>query len=99
MTQASAGIAASFATATMTPRATTIVASSIAGPETGTTRAPRMAKYLGSPPCAKITAGASTNKIANMTPTNAGELGRANPKRPPHPLVEKDKDNPEQTTG
>src|SRR5579859_7157442 len=52
MTQASAGIAASLATAVITPRATTTVASSMGGPETGTTFTPRIAKYCGSPPCA-----------------------------------------------
>src|SRR6267154_1148782 len=52
MTHASSGMVASLLTALITPRETMTVAFSKRGPETGTTVAPRMAKYCGSPPCA-----------------------------------------------
>src|SRR6266705_5451844 len=52
MTHASGGMARSFPIAVMRPREITMVAFSTGGPETGTTLAPRMAKYCGSPPCA-----------------------------------------------
>src|ERR1700746_1029052 len=77
----------------MTPRATTIVASSITGPETGTTRAPRMAKYFGSPPCPRGTVGAISNKIAAISPASAKEPVRSNQERMPTPFVRKKSDD------
>src|SRR6266404_5720348 len=53
MTHASGGMAISFPTPAIRPRETTMVAFSKGGPDTGTTLAPRMAKYCGSPPCAR----------------------------------------------
>src|SRR5215475_9292441 len=68
MTSASAGIATSLPpTARITPRATTTVASSIGGPETGTTFAPRIAKYCGSPPCAEACEKFAANKMIRET--------------------------------
>src|SRR5271165_4996096 len=50
----------SLPTAVMTPREIRTVAFSMGGPETGTTLAPRMAKWRGSPPCACKFAGKHT---------------------------------------
>jgi hypothetical protein len=50
-----------------------------------------MAKYLGSPPCAKVMAGAISSRIATMQPTSAGELVRSNQERMPTPLEEREK--------
>src|SRR5215813_10264616 len=60
-------MAASLPTARITPRATTTVASSSGAAETGTTLAPRMAKYCGSPPCARAGEAATERKIAAST--------------------------------
>src|SRR5712691_5645037 len=68
MTHVSSGIGASLATDLITPRATITVTFSRRGPETGTTVAPRMAKYCGSPPCAAIR-GASASERARMETT------------------------------
>src|SRR2546421_4311178 len=57
MTKASSGMAASLATAEITPRETMTVAFSRRGPEPETTVAPLMAKYFGSPPCASRRCG------------------------------------------
>src|SRR5579859_6529877 len=77
ITQASAGIVTSLPTARMTPRATTTVASSIGDPDTGTTFAPRIAKYCGSPPCPKA------GELAHKTATPARIARTANkPMRP-----------------
>src|SRR5690242_13855808 len=62
---------ASLPTARITPRATTMVASSMGGAETGTTFAPRMAKYCGSPPCANAGGLVARRKIpANTASTH-----------------------------
>src|SRR5438128_11443962 len=81
MTHASAGIVASLATATITPRATTTVASSTGGPETGTTRAPRMAKYCGSPPCAKQEGVATRSEALAINPMSEEKPMRSHTER------------------
>src|SRR5271154_2432325 len=66
MIQASGGMATSLPIAVMTPWAITMVAFSTGGPETGTILAPRMAKYCGSPPCARIW-GAAARSAKRVT--------------------------------
>src|SRR6266436_5280563 len=68
ITSASAGIGTSFPIAAMMPCAMTTVALSIGGPETGTTLAPRIAKYSGSPPCAQI-CGAAASRTSSVAPS------------------------------
>src|SRR6266436_5670688 len=67
MTHASGGIAMSFPTAVMMPRERTTVAFSRGGPETGTTFAPRIAEYGGSPPCANKGGGAQKSRKSAVT--------------------------------
>src|SRR5882762_502754 len=74
MTQASGGIATSFPTAVMVPRERTTVAFSIGGPATGTTLAPRMAKYCGSPPCANRDGAAQKNRSSAVRHTADAHL-------------------------
>src|SRR5215467_5811674 len=88
MTQASAGMETSLPTARMTPRATTTVASSSGAPETGTTFAPRIAKYCGSPPCGKA-GGLNAKEIAaTTTPASADKPMRSRVERMPELLME-----------
>src|SRR5256885_4909075 len=75
MTSASAGIGTSLPTARITPRATTIIASSSTGPDTGTIFAARMAKYCGSTPCAAA-AGAANDCVNNSATTSANRQRR-----------------------
>src|ERR1700719_4014085 len=86
MTQASSGIAASLLTALITPRERMTVAFSTRGPETGTTVAPRIAKYWGSPPCAAPRA--APNKVAPIAATApSANLNRCNEECIHHSLV------------
>src|SRR5262249_19669118 len=68
MTQASSGIVASFATALITPRTIITVPFSIRGPDAGTTVAPRIAKYCGSPPCAAARSAINAAESPTITP-------------------------------
>src|SRR5215831_14659239 len=74
MTHASSGIRASLLTAVITPREMITVALSMRGPETGTTVAPRIAKYCGSPPCPAIL-GAATRKRPSEAVRASHHLG------------------------
>src|SRR6266850_1216184 len=74
MTQASGGIATSFPTAVMAPRERTTVAFSMGGPATGTTLAPRMAKYCGSPPCASRDGAAQKSRGSTVRHTADAHL-------------------------
>src|SRR5215470_10456198 len=87
MTQASAGMGTSLPTARITPRATTTVAASIGGPETGTIFAPRIAKYCGSPPCAKLAGLASNHKHNAHNATRADNSIRGQKDLMPDSLV------------
>src|SRR5882762_9637950 len=74
MTHASGGMATSFPTAVMRPREMTMVAFSTGGPETGMTLAPRMAKYCGSPPCARRDGAAQKRAKSAVTQTADAHL-------------------------
>src|SRR6195256_2253066 len=74
MIQASGGIATSLPTAVMTPRERTTVAFSMGGPATGTTFAPRIAKYRGSPPCANRDDGAQKSRRSAVRQTADAHL-------------------------
>src|SRR5882762_3820619 len=74
MTQASGGIATSFPTAVMAPRERTTVAFSMGGPATGTTLAPRTAKYCGSPPCASRDGAAQKSRGSTVRHTADAHL-------------------------
>src|SRR5215470_15204480 len=79
-------MAASLPTARITPRATTTVASSSGGAETGTTLAPRMAKYCGSPPWANAGEPAAGRKTPGSS-ASAHKLMRSRVVRMPKLLM------------
>src|SRR5882724_5661251 len=74
MTHASGGMAISFPTPAIRPRETTMVAFSMGGPATGTTLAPRMAKYCGSPPCASRDGAAQKSRGSTVRHTADAHL-------------------------
>src|SRR6266849_2173157 len=67
---------ASLPTALMTPRPMMTVEFSRRGPDTGTTVAPRIAKYCGSPPCAQERAGFSKVAARPATTPSANQYLR-----------------------
>src|SRR6266851_6900079 len=87
MTQASSGMAASLATALMTPRELMTVVFSRRGPETGTTVAPRMAKYCGSPPCADMRGASASDRARMGTTFHVNRTLRPDKEHIPHSFI------------
>jgi hypothetical protein len=78
----------------MTPRATTTVAPSMGGPDTGTTRAPRIAKYCGSPPCAHAKPAANSSNETVIVTMSAEKPMRSNNERMLTPYEQERKIHP-----
>jgi hypothetical protein len=73
-------------TALITPREMMTVAFSRRGPETGTTVAPRIAKYCGSPPC-PAARGDPSSAAHRPAVTPSANLKLSNEERIHHSLV------------
>jgi len=98
ITHASAGTDTFAPTAAITPSRTTIVPRSITGPETGTMRAPEIAKFGGSVGhvgCSCAAAGAANASVAAAVASHAAVRPRPHrPDRGRRSMIDLDMTNP-----